>query len=84
MSEHKPSAAAMRAAEVLWRRNATIFTNRLPAITRKQVASIIDAEFAPVVEAHGRLLRWLEQLEDIGVAGRFIATREIREVLEGK
>ena len=32
--------------------------------------------------AYDRLVAWLDYLEGVGVTGRFIATREIREVLE--
>lgn len=41
-------------------------------------------EWKAKAKAFDRLISWIELLEHGGVAGRFIAPREIREVLEGK
>ncbi len=49
--EKKPSAAAMRASAALSLRQNEIWDKRLPALTRNEVATLIDAEFAPVVAA---------------------------------
>ncbi len=41
-------------------------------------------EWESKAAAYDRVLKWLDSLADVGVAGRFIAPREIREVMEGK
>ncbi len=61
MSDKKPSAAAMRAGAKMW--EVPIF------MPTEQRAAIIDAEFAPVVEA----LRDIMKLVEAGVLVRDIS-----------
>ena len=41
-------------------------------------------EWLSKAAAYDRLVKWLDELRDVGVAGRFIAPREIRAILEGR
>lgn len=76
---HPPTVKAKSAARMEAYRDRV--RAEVSAVREKREAA---AEVQRKAAAYNRLVAWLDSLEAVGVAGRFIAPREVREVLEGK